>query len=95
MRSRRSFALLLSLVAAPVLAAQPQCKLVLSSGAVRPTPAAPSANSRVPASASTSATSTPTPTPFVPFAYGSEPVRGVNLYVLFNAGLSFTQLEVI
>jgi len=36
------------------------------------------------------AASTPTPTPFVLFAYGSKPVRGVNLYVQFNARVAPT-----
>lgn len=77
-----SFVLLLGLVATPAFATQSQCRLVLSSAAVRPVPATPSVNphgshrpSTVPVSG-TSAASTPTPTPF---AYGSKPIRGVNL----------------
>ncbi|KAH9986248.1 glycoside hydrolase superfamily, partial [Russula vinacea] len=57
------FALLLGLATAPALAAQ-------SHNSHRHSP------SPVPSPASTS---TPTPTPFVPFAYGSVPIRGVNL----------------
>jgi hypothetical protein len=88
---RWRFALLLGLAAAsvPVLAAQSQCRLVLSSAILRPTPV-PSVTSQgshspspAPASVSRSSAPTPTPTPFVPFAYGSAPIRGVNLYVLF------------
>jgi hypothetical protein len=95
----RSFVRQLSLAATTAFPAQPQCRLVLSSAAVRPMPAAPSVNpqgshrpSTVPVSFSTSAASAPTPTPFVPFAYGSEPIRGVNLYVQFNARVAPTHL---
>src|SRR6266851_2522059 len=79
---RWSFALLLGFVVvpAPALAAQSQCRLVLSASPVRPT-VHPHSPSSVSASVSTS---TPTPTPFVPFAYGRTPIRGVNLYVLFR-----------
>lgn len=84
-----SFAPVLGLFAVPVpaFAAHPQCQLVLSTPPAPPTPIVHPQSSHGPSSASgsveTSATSTPTPTPFVPFAYGSKPIRGVNLYVLF------------
>src|ERR1700730_11504183 len=80
-----SFAPLVGLVVvqAPALAAQPQCRLALSSPPARPTPQAQSSHSpsSVSVSISKSANPPPTSTPFVPFAYGSEPIRGVNLYV--------------
>src|SRR5260221_7329626 len=84
-----SFAPVLGLFAVPVpaFAAHPQCHLVLST---RPSSTAPPpgqssyGTSSVSGSVTTSATSTPTPTPLVPFAYGSKPIRGVNLYVLFS-----------
>ncbi|KAH9959612.1 hypothetical protein BC827DRAFT_1212600 [Russula dissimulans] len=78
---RWGFSPLLGLVAVPALAAQ-QCRLVLSSALVRPTPQAPfsvNPQSSHRLTPSVSVTSTPTPMPFVPFAYGSTPIRGVNL----------------
>jgi hypothetical protein len=92
-----SFVLLSSLASTQAIAAQSQCRLVLSSAAVRPIPATPSANPQgsrpSTVSAGISAASTPTPTPFVPFAYGSKPIRGVNLYVQFNPRVVHTHLE--
>ena len=82
-----SFAPMLGLFAVPVpaFAAHPQCQLVLATRPVPPTPTVHPQSSHGPSSVSgpvkTSVTSTPTPTPFVPFAYGSTPIRGVNLYV--------------
>lgn len=75
------FALLLGSTAAPALAQQ--CRLVILSAPVPSTtlPRTNSQSSNSPSSVSvrTSAAPTPTQTPYVPFAYGSTPIRGVNL----------------
>jgi len=93
---RWRFAFLLSMVATPALAAQSQCRLVLSSLNVRPTPPTSSVNPQSSHHSSTvPVASTPTPTPLVPFSYGSEPIRGVNLCVLLNAKVELTHLEAI
>ncbi|KAH9068330.1 glycoside hydrolase [Lactarius deliciosus] len=81
MRWYLRFVLLLGSTAAPALAQQ--CRLVIDSASA-PSTSLPSTNSQSlnspsTTSVSTSAAPTPTQTPFVPFAYGSTPVRGVNL----------------
>ncbi|KAH8994868.1 glycoside hydrolase [Lactarius akahatsu] len=81
MRWYLCFVLLLGSTPAPALAQQ--CRLVIHSASA-PSTSLPSTNSQSlnspsTTSVSTSAAPTPTQTPFVPFAYGSTPVRGVNL----------------
>ncbi|KAF8269565.1 hypothetical protein EI94DRAFT_1799126 [Lactarius quietus] len=78
MRSCLCFVLLLGSNAATALAQQ--CRLVTPS-APAPAPSRPSTSSKGSSTVSVSASGAPRPTqtPYVPFAYGSTPVRGVNL----------------
>jgi glucan 1,3-beta-glucosidase len=77
MRSPWCFALLLGSTAAPALAQQ--CRLVIPSAPAPSGPLPSTAKGSPTVSVSASTAPTPAQTPYVPFAYGSTPVRGVNL----------------